>query len=209
MNAKYALPATLFAAAFLAGCGGAPDLTKDQAKALINDYFKQNPVTQPLLTGMDNIGQETEAAYFTKGGGKYQKALENDGLITVTSKGKIVKPDDRSQWFFGLDIALTDKAKPFITGKPQTVPAQPPQWATVYENAVFCTKEVANISDPQTNDTSATVDYGWKAGSLTPFANHFHETDPTEKSTCNTDLVVTANASFELKNNVWALTVAQ
>jgi len=209
MNAKYALPATLFAAAFLVSCGGAPDLTKDQAKALINAYFKTTPVTQPLLTGMQNIGQETEAAYFAKGGGKYQKALEKDGLITITSKGKIVKPDDHSQWFYGLDIALTDKARPFITGKPQTVPAQPPQWPTVYENAVFCTKEVATISDPQTNDTSATVDYGWKAGSLTPFAIHFHETDPTEKSTCNVDLVVNANASFELKNNVWALTVAQ
>jgi hypothetical protein len=135
MNVKYALPATLFAAAFLAGCGGAPDLTKDQAKALINDYFKQNPVTQPLLTGMQSIGQEPEAPYFTKGGGKYQKALENDGLVKITSKGKIVKPDDHSQWFYALDIALTDKAKPFITGKPNTVPAPTPNtWPTVYEN---------------------------------------------------------------------------
>jgi hypothetical protein len=44
---------------------------------------------------------------------------------------------------------------------------------------------------------------------LTPFANHFHETDPTDKSTCNPDLVVNASASFERKNNVWTLTVAQ
>src|SRR5437764_1069084 len=66
------------------------DLTSDQAKRLLNDYFANKPVTQQLLTGMDNIGIASEAEYFASTMGKYQKALEADGLITIASKGKIV-----------------------------------------------------------------------------------------------------------------------
>ena len=208
MNSRSALTAFVFAA-LLSACAS-DDLTKDQAKAMLNDSFQKNPTTQPLLTGMDNIGTASEAEYFKTPGGKYQKALEADGLITIAAKGKIVNPANHSQWFNALDIALTDKGRKFVTGKPNIVPAPSANtWPTVYENAVFCGKEVADITAVNTNDDSANTDYSWKAANLTPFANDFHQTDPTEKSTCNTSLAVTANASFERKDSVWKLTVAQ
>jgi len=208
MNSRSLLTAAVFAA-FLSACAS-KDLTKEQATAMLNDNFQKNPTTQQLLTGMDNIGTASEADYFKTPGGKYQKALEADGLITITSKGKIYNPADHSQWFNALDVTLTDKGRKFVTGKPVTVPPPSPNtWPIVYENAVFCGKEVAAITDISTNDDSASADYSWKAANLTPFANHFHETDPAEKSTCNTSLSVTATAAFERKDDAWKLTVAQ
>lgn len=210
MNSRYAFPALVLAALLTTACGASKDLTKEQAKALLNEYFDKNPTTNQLLTGMDNIGTDSEATYFATPGGKYQKALEADGLITITSKGKIFKPDDHSQWFNALDIALTDKGRQFITGKPNMVPAPSSNtWPTVYENAVFCGKEVADITAATTTDDSATAEYSWKAAKVTPFGTHAHEADPTEKSTCNTSLAVTATASFERKGDAWKLTVAQ
>ncbi len=208
MNSRTTL--TLIAFASLLTACGSKDLTKEQAKSMLNEYFDKNPTTQPLLTGMDNIGTTSEADYFKTPGGKYQKALEADGLITLTSKGKIFNPADKKQWFNAIDIALTDKGKQFITGKPNTVPAPSANtWPTVYENAVFCGKEVADLSDVTTNDDSASVEYSWHAAKLSPFGVHFHETDPAEKSTCNPDLKINANASFERKNDAWKITVAQ
>src|SRR4051794_27208877 len=96
MNSGYTLTAVAFAAV-LTACGG-KDLPKEQAKALLTESFDKTPTTQPLLTGMDNIGTSSEADYFKTPGGKYQKALEADGLITITSKGKIYNPADHKQY---------------------------------------------------------------------------------------------------------------
>jgi len=206
MNSRYALIAMAFAV--LSGCGS-PDLTKDQAKGLLNGYFDKNPTTHPLATGMASMGTDPEKVYFDSPGGKYQKALEADGLITIASKGKIYNPGDHSQFIYALDIALTDKGKTFVTGKSNSVPAPPPQWPTVYENAVFCGKEVVNVSDVSTTDDTSSVDYSWRAAKLTPFALDFQKTDPTEKVTCNAALVQNATATLVRKDNVWAVTVAQ
>ena len=207
MNSASLLTVLVFAAA-LSGCAN-KDLPADQAKSLINDFFDKHPTTQQLLTGMDNIGTETEAVYFAKPGGKYQKALEADGLITVTSKGKIYNPADHKQFINALNIALTDKGRTFVTGKPNIVQQPPPQWPTVYENAIFCGKEVVAVSDVQTTDDSATADYTWRAAKLTPFAVDFQKTDATDKVTCNPAVVSSANASLVRKGEVWSVTVAQ
>jgi hypothetical protein len=212
MNSASAIAAMAFAVAITVAITGCTsnDLTNDQAKTLLNDYFAQNPVTQPLLTGMDNIGTVAEADYFATPGGKYQKALEADGLVTIASKGKIVNPADRKEFFNALDVELTDKGRALTTGKPNTVAATSPNtWPIVYENVIFCGKEVAGITSVATNDDSASADYSWRAAKLSPFANHFHETDPTDKTTCNPAVTVNASAAFERKNGMWTLTVAQ
>jgi hypothetical protein len=208
MNSASAVTA-IVVVAVLSGCAS-KDLTNDQAKGLLNDYFGKNPTTQPLLTGMDNVGTVPEAEYFATPGGKYQKALEADGLVTIASKRKIVNPADHKQFFNALDIQLTDKGKTFVTGKPNTVPAPSDNtWPTVYENINFCGKEVANIASVTTTDDTASADYSWRASKLTPFANDFHNTDPTDKTTCNPAVTVSASAAFEMKDGVWKLTVAQ
>jgi len=208
MNSGYALTAVL-CASLLTACGG-KDLTTDEAKTMISDALSKTPTTEPLLTGMDNIGTATEAEYFKSPGGKYQKALEADGLITITSKGKVFNPANKAQYFNALDIALTDKGKPFVSGKPNTVPAPSANtWPTVYENVVFCQKEVADVSAPNVNDDFARVDYTWHAAKLSPFAVHSQETDPEAKSTCNPATKESASATFERKDNVWKLTAAQ
>ncbi len=205
--------ASLFAvvacALALSACAS-KDLPADQAKSLINGYFDKHPTTQQLLTGMDNIGTDSEAEYFNKPGGKYQKALEADGLITIASKGKIFNPANHKEFFNALDLALTDKGKAFITGKPVTAPPLSANtWPTVYENAVFCGKEVVNLSEVTTTEDTASAEYTWRAAKLTPFADDFHKTDPTDTTTCNPKVVVTATAAFERKDGVWNITVAQ
>jgi hypothetical protein len=207
MNSGYTLTVIVFAAA-LSACGS-KDLDKDQAKGLINAFFDKNPVTHPLATGFTSMGQAPDKEYFDTPGGKYQKALEADGLITITSKGKIYNPADHKQFVNALDIALTDKGRTSVTGKPNTDPHPAPQWPTVYENAVFCGKEVVAVSDVQTTDDSATADYTWRAAKLTPFAVDFQKTDPTDKVTCNPAVVSNANASLVRKGEVWSVTVAQ
>ena len=208
MKFGYTLTAIVFAA-MLSACGS-KDLTKEQAKGLLNDFFVKNPTTQKLLTGMDNIGTDTEAVYFASPGGKYQKALEAAGLITIASKGKIFRPGSKTEYFNALDLALTDQGRKFVTGTPNTVPPiSNNTWPTVYENAVFCGKEVVDLTEVTTADDSATADYSWRAANLTPFAHKFHETDPTDKVTCNPAVVQTAVATMVRKGEVWAVTVAQ
>src|SRR5580700_8535885 len=145
-------------AAVLCGCAS-KDLTDDQAKSLLNDYFGKNPVTQQLLTGMDNIGPGSEAEYFATPSGKYQKALEADGLVTIASKGKVFNSADHKEFFNALEVQLTDKSKALVTGKPNVIPATSPNtWPTVYENAIFCGKEVASIASVTTTYDSANAD---------------------------------------------------
>jgi len=208
MNSGFALTAVL-CASLLTACGG-KDLTTDEAKTMISEALSKTPITEPLLTGMDNIGAGAEAEYFKSPGGKYQKALETDGLITIKSKGKIFNPANKAEFFNALDIALTDKGKPFVNGKPNTVPAPSANtWPAVYENVVFCEKEVADVSAPNVSDDFARVDYTWHAAKLSPFAVHSQETDPEAKSTCNPATKESASATFERKDNVWKLTAAQ
>jgi hypothetical protein len=208
MNSGYALTA-VFCATLLTACGGR-DLTTDQAKAMISEALAKTPTTEPLLTGMDNIGTATEAEYFSSPGGKYQKALEADGLITIQSKGKIYNPANKAEYFNALDIALTGKGKAFVTGTPNTVPAPSANtWPTVYENVVFCQKEVAEVSAPNVSNDFARVEYTWHAASLSPFAVHSHETDPSAKSECDPASKDDASATFERKDDVWTLTSAQ
>ena len=205
MNSRYALTAVVFAAALLSACGSSNDLTKEQAKTLINAAFEKSPVTHPLATGMTSEGQVTDAEYFKTPGGKYQKVLEADGLITITSKGKISNPADKKQWTNALDIALTDKGKALVTGTPNTQPAQAPMWPTVYENAVFCGKAVVDIVNINSSDDSANVDYKWHYVKPTAFLDDFHKTDPTDTANCNASAVTDASLSFERKAEVWKL----
>jgi len=202
MKSGYAFTAIALAAV-LSACGS-KDVTKEQAKGLINDYFGKNPVTHPFATGMASMGMVTDKEYFDTPGGKYQKALEADGLITIVPKGKIYNPADHKQYINALDIAMTDKGKTFVTGKPNVgPPPPPPQWPTVYENAVFCYKEVVDLSDVSTTEDTANADYTWRAAKPTPFADDFH------KTTCNPAVVSNASATFVRKGEVWTLTVAQ
>jgi len=207
MNSGYTLTVIALAAA-LSACGSR-DLTKDQAKGLINDFFEKHPTTHPLATGMASMGMAPEAEWFATPGGKYQKALEADGLITIVSKGKIYNPSDHKQYINALDIALTDKGKTLVTGTPSTQAAPPPQWPTVYENAIFCGKEVVAMGDVTTTDDTANADYTWRPAKLTPFATDFQKTDPTDKVTCNPALVANASATLVRKGEVWTVTVAQ
>jgi hypothetical protein len=207
MNSGYALTVIVFAAA-LSACGS-KDLTKDQAKGLINDFFDKHPTTHPLATGMASMGTTPEAEWFKTPGGAYQKALEADGLITITSKGKIYNPADHKVFINALDIALTDKGKTFVTGTPSTQAAPPPLSPTVYENAVFCGKEVVDVSDVTTTDDTATAEYTWRAAKVTPFALDFQKTDATDKVTCNPAVVSKATATVVRKDDVWGVTVAQ
>jgi len=208
MNFTLRFAAVAFAVV-LSGCAS-NDLTNDQAKSLLNDYFGKNPVTQQLLTGMDNIGVGSEAEYFATPGGKYQKALEADGLVTIASKGKVFNPANHKEFFNALDVELTDKGKTFVTGKPNVVPPTSPNtWQIAYENAIFCGKEVASIASVTTTDETANADYSWHAAKPTAFATDFHNTDPTDKTTCNPAVTNTASATFERKDGVWNLTVAQ
>lgn len=208
MKIGYA-PAAIVCAFLLTSCGG-KDLSKEQARSLIAENLEKKPTTEPLLTGMDNIGANSEADYFASPGGKYQKALEADGMITIKSKGKIYNPANKAEWFNSLDIALTDKAKPFVTGKPNIVPAiSPNTWPTVYENVAFCGKEVVDVSLPNINDDFARADYTWHAAKLTIFAVDSQKADPSAKTECNPAQVQNASATFELKDNVWKLATAQ
>ncbi len=192
-------------AAFLTSCGG-KDLTQEQAKTLLNQSFDAKPTTKQLLTGMDNIGTQPEKEYFDSPGGKYQKFLEADGLITITSKGKLFKPGSKTEFFNALDIKLTDKGKALMSGKPVVTPALSKNtWETVYENANFCSQEVVDITNINVNDDFAKVEYTWRAAKLTPFALDFQKADPSEKVTCNPALTKNDEASFERKNEVWSL----
>lgn len=208
MNVRYAL--TVTALAFAMSSCGSKDLAQDQAKTLLNEYLDKNPMSQPLLTGMAQLGTDSEAVYFASAGGRYQKGLEADGLITIASKGKIVKPDDKSRWFNALDIQLTDKGKKFVTGTPNTTPAMSANtWPTVYENVMFCGKEVVEIKSVATNEDFARVDYTWRSAKLSPFAEHMHAADPSTKSTCDTTAIQTAQGTFERKDDVWHVATAQ
>jgi hypothetical protein len=207
---KFAQSLTLVVcAALLSSCGG-KDLSQEQAKSLLNAFFDTKPTTKQLLTGMDNIGIAPEKDYFATAGGKYQKFLEADGLITITSKGKIFRPGSHTEFFNALDIQLTDKGKALMVGKSVTVPAPSANtWPTVYENANFCSQEVAAISNIATNDDFARVEYTWHAAKLTAFATDFQKADPTEKVTCNPAVSKSESASFERAGDVWKLTSAQ
>jgi hypothetical protein len=204
MNSKRVFSAVLFAA-LLCGCSS-NDMTPAQAKSVLNDFFAKNPQTNKVLTGMNNIGTDPVAAHWDTPDGKYQKAMEAAGLVTITPpKGKIFNPQNHSQWMYALDVKLTDKGKKLVTGKPQVIPAPSKNtWDTVYENATFCTKEVVNIASISTNDDYARAEYTYKFGNFTPFYDSFHVADPKDTTTCPTQ-PQEATAGFDRKNGVWSL----
>ena len=60
-------------------------------------------------------------------------------------------PANHNQWMYALDVKLTERGKRMVRGKPQTIPAPSKNtWDTVYENAVFCTKQVVKIDSIST-----------------------------------------------------------
>jgi hypothetical protein len=181
-------------------------MTPAEAKAVLNDYFAKNPQTNKVLTGMNNIGTDPVAAHWDTPDGKYQKAMEASGLVTITPpKGKIFNPQNHAQWMYALDVKLTDKGRQMVTGKPQVVPAPSKNtWDTVYENAIFCTKEVVNVTSVATNEDYAHAEYTYKYGHFTPFYDAFHLADPKDTTTCPTQ-PQDAAASFDRKNGVWSL----
>lgn len=193
------------AAALLAGCGSDNDMTPRQATVAINAYFAENPETTKVLTGMNNIGAQPVAEHWETPDGKYQKAMEAAGLITVENKGKIVNPKNHNQFMYALDVQLTERGKRMIRGKPLVMPAPSSNtWDTVYENAVVCTKQVAQIVSLSTTGDVARADYTYVHGSFTPFYDAYHSANPSDVNTCSGQ-AQQASAVFQRANGVWAL----
>lgn len=187
----------------LTACGP-KDMSADEAKKVLQDYFDAHPYTNKFLTGFASMGQGPEDAYFTKfPTGMYQKALEKAGLITIASKGKIFNPKDHSQFLLALDITLTDAGKKLVTGQPQIVPPDAPgKWESRYENAIFCTQEVVAVKSIATNQDFAKAQYTFKYSKLTPFAEVYLKSDPTDKKTCSAD-PQDGESGFDRKGDTW------
>jgi len=183
-------------------------MTRRQATAVLNEYFASNPETSKVLTGMNNIGTQPVSDHWDTPDGKYQKALEAAGLVTITPpKGKIYNPANHNQWMYALDVKLTERGRRMVRGKPQIIPAPSKNtWDTVYENAVFCSKQVLKISSISTTGDIARADYTYDHGSFTPFYDAYHLADQTETNTCSAQ-PQDASASFERKNGVWSISV--
>jgi hypothetical protein len=194
--------------ALLCACGSGNstnDMTARQATAALNEYFAGNPETGKVLTGMNNIGAQPLSEHWETPDGKYQKALEAAGLETITPKGKIFNPANHNQFMFALDIKLTERGKRMVRGKPLIIPAPSANtWDTVYENAVFCTKQVMKITSISTIGDTARADYSFESASFTPFYDAYHLANPTDPNTCSTK-PQDSTASFERKNGVWAI----
>ncbi len=194
--------------ALLSACGSNNDMTPRQATAVLNEYFSRNPETSKVLTGMNSIGMQSLSDHWGTPDGKYQKAMEAAGLVTVTvPKGKIYNPANHNQWIYALDIKLTERGKRMVRGTPQIIPA-PSQntWNTVYENAVFCTKLVLKIASISTTGDIARADYTDEFATFTPFYDAFRGANPADTSTCSTQ-PQDATASFERKNGVWGMSI--
>ncbi len=107
-------------------------------------------------------------------------------------------------------MGLTDKGKQYVVGQPKTGPATTSNtWPTVYENALFCTREIVDVTNVTTTDDFARADYSYRFGKLTPFYLQFQKTDPTDHATCSTSTVQNASATFELHDDAWRLTPDQ
>jgi hypothetical protein len=182
-------------------------MTARQATAVLNEYFARNPETSKVLTGMNNIGGQPVSDHWETQDGKYQKAMEAAGLITITSKGKIYNPANHNQFMYALDVKLTERGKRMVRGKPQIIPAPSKNtWDTVYENAIFCTKQVLKIAELSTTGDVARADYSYAYGSFTPFYDAFHVADPEDTKICPTQ-PQDASASFERKDGVWGISI--
>ena len=194
--------------ALLCACGSNNDMTARQATAVLNEYFAGNPETSKVLTGMNSIGTQPVSDHWDTRDGRYKKAMEAAGLVTITPpNGKIYNPANHNQWIYALDIRLTERGKRMVRGKPQIIPALSKNtWDTVYENAVFCTKQVLKITSISTTGDIARADYRYDHGSFTPFYDAFHLADPTDTNTCSTQ-PQDATASFGRKNGVWGISI--
>jgi hypothetical protein len=191
--------------ALLSGCGSNNDMTPRQATAVLNEYLARSPETSKVLTGMNNIGGQSISDHWETPDGKYQKAMEAAGLVTITPKGKIYNPANHNQWMNALDVRLTERGKRMVRGKPQIIPAPSSNtWDTVYENAVFCTKQVRKIVSISTTGDNAIADYTFDNGSFTPFYDAFHLADPANTNICPTH-PQEASASFVRKDGVWSI----
>jgi len=180
-------------------------MTPRQATAVLNEYFAKNPETSKVLTGMNSLGAQSESDHWDTPDGKYQKAMEAAGLVTITPKGKIYNPANRNQWLNALDVKLTERGKRMVRGKPQIMPAPSANtWDTVYENAVFCTKLVLRIASISTTGDTARADYRYEYGGFTPFYDAFHLAEPTDTNTCSTQ-PQDAMASFDRTNGLWSI----
>jgi hypothetical protein len=195
--------------ALLSACGSGAnnDMTARQATAVLNEYFAGNPETSKVLTGMNNIGTQPLSAHWETQDGKYQKAMEASGLVTITSKGKIYNPANHNQWMFALDVKLTERGKRMVRGKPQIIVAPSANtWDTVYENAVFCTKYVVRIASISTTGETARADYRFEYGSFTPFYDAYHLAKPEDTNMCSTQ-PQDGSASFERRNGIWEISI--
>jgi len=198
--------------ALLSACGSGSnnsnnDMTRRRATAVLNEYFARNPETSKVLTGMNNIGTQPVSDHWDTPDGKYQKAMEAAGLVTITPKGRIYNPANHNQWMNALDVRLTEKGKRMVRGKPQIIPAPSKNtWDTVYENAGFCTKQVVKIASISTTGDIARADYSYAYGSFTPFYDAYHLANPTDTKICSTQ-PQDASASFERKNDVWSIAI--
>lgn len=192
--------------ALLVACGPGNDMTPRQATAVLNASFVRNPETGKVLTGMNNIGNQSLADHWATPDGKYQQAMEASGLITIAlPKGKIYNPANHNQWMYALDVKLTERGKRLVRGTPQIIPAPSKNtWDTVYENALFCTKQVLKIASLSTTGDFATADYTWAWSSFTPFFDAYRLANPADTNTCSTQ-PLEATASFARQNGVWSL----
>jgi hypothetical protein len=206
MHFRTISPVVAFAV-LLSACGSdnSNNMTARQATAVLNEYLATMPETGRVLTGMNNIGAQSESDHWSTPDGKYQKALEAAGLITITSKGRIYNPKNHNQSMNALDVQLTERGKRMVRGKPYIVPAPSSNtWNTVYENVVFCTKQVTKIASISTTGDFARADYKFASAGFTPFYDAYHPANPADTNTCPTQ-PQDASASFERKNGVWTI----
>jgi hypothetical protein len=157
---------------------------------------------------MNNIGTQPVSEHWDTPDGKYQKAMEAAGLVIITPPtGRIYNPANHNQWMYALDVKLTERGRRMVRGKPQIIPAPSKNTRdTVYENAVFCSKEVLKIASISTTGDLARADYRYEYGSFTPFYDAYHLADPKDTNTCSTQ-PQDATASFERRNGVWGISI--
>ncbi len=202
------IPVAVVVAVLLCACGpnnSNNDMTARQATAVLNEFFSRTPETGKVLTGMNNLGAQTISDHWDTPDGKYQKAMEAAGLITITPKGRIYNPANHNQSMFALDVTLTERGRRMVRGKPYIISAPSKNtWDTVYENAVFCTKQVLKIDSISTMGDTARADYKSESASFTPFYDAYHLANPSDVNTCSPQ-PQDGSASFERKNGVWTM----
>jgi hypothetical protein len=75
---------------------------------------------------MNNIGTQPVSDHWDTPDGKYQKAMEAAGLVTITPpKDKIYNPANHNQWMYALDVKLRAGDMRVEVKRPGATPSSP------------------------------------------------------------------------------------